>query len=157
MTLISFDGFIRDIIYTPYLMSKLETYDINNFNINSAKTFGKISLDSAENYIAFSKWVSPKRTRSYSFARIYNTYHLNSKIVTVIPIIKDEGIDGDNDRINFITLSWMNLLNVYIILAWYEQADVVPNKNKITKQKMNADYVKQKILEISNYHSTALH
>ncbi|MDJ0737165.1 MAG: hypothetical protein QNJ47_24375 [Nostocaceae cyanobacterium] len=157
MTLISFNGFIRDIIYTPYLTPKLKTYDINNFNINSANTFGKISLDSADNYIAFSKWVSPKRTRSYPFARIYNTYHLNSKSVTVIPIMKDEGMDGDNDRINFITLSWMNLLNVYIVLAWYEQAEVVPNKNKITTQKFNSDHVKQKILEISNYHSTALH
>ncbi|MBD2571379.1 hypothetical protein [Anabaena lutea] len=73
--------------------------------------------------------------------------------------IKDEGAGTtNNDRINFITLSWMNLLNVYIILAWYEQADIVINsQDKITKQKFNDNYVKEKILEISQYQMTALH
>ena len=159
MEILSFTGFIRDIVYTPVLIPKIEIYDIINFNINHVKPFGIITLDSLQNNIAFSKWTSPKRTRTYPFAKIYNTYHLNSKKVTVIPVIKDEGAGTDNnDRINFITLSWMNLLNVYIILAWYETAGVVPNStNKITNQKLNADYSKQKILEISSYHLTALH
>lgn len=159
MEILSFTGFIRDIVYTPVLIPKIEIYDIISFNINHVKPFGIITLDSLQNNIAFSKWTSPKRSRTYPFAKIYNTYHLNSKKVTVIPVIKDEGAGTDNnDRINFITLSWMNLLNVYIILAWYETASVVPNSiNKITKQKLNADYVKQKILEISSYQLTALH
>ncbi|MGI8500235.1 MAG: hypothetical protein ACR2LR_03735 [Hassallia sp.] len=159
MEILSFTGFIRDIVYTPVLIPKIEIYNIINFNINHVKPFGIITLDSLQNNIAFSKWTSPKRSRTYPFAKIYNTYHLNSKKVTVIPVIKDEGAGTDNnDRINFITLSWMNLLNVYIILAWYETANVVPNyKNKITNQKLNADYIKQKILEISSYQLTALH
>ncbi|MBW4476426.1 MAG: hypothetical protein KME54_06015 [Tolypothrix brevis GSE-NOS-MK-07-07A] len=159
MEILSFTGFIRDIVYTPVLIPKIEIYEIINFNINHVKPFGIITLDSLQNNIAFSKWTSPKRTRTYPFAKVYNTYHLNSKKVTVIPVIKDEGAGTDNnDRINFITLSWMNLLNVYIILAWYETASVVPNStNKITNQKLNADYVKQKILEISSYQLTALH
>ena len=159
MEILSFTGFIRDIVYTPVLIPKIEIYNIINFNINHAKPFGIITLDSLQNNIAFSKWTSPKRSRTYPFAKIYNTYHLNSKKVTVIPVIKDEGAATDNnDRINFITLSWMNLLNVYIILAWYETASVVPNyTNKITNQKLNADYIKQKILEISFYQLTALH
>lgn len=159
MDILNFTGFIRDIVYTPVLIPKIVTYDINNFDINQTKPFGIITLNSLQNNIAFSKWKSPKRTRTYPFARIYNTYHLNSKKVTVIPVIKDEGAgSGNNDRINFITVSWMNLLNVYIVLAWYEQADVVVNStNKITNQKLNTDYVKQKILEISHYQLTALH
>lgn len=158
MVLLSFQGFIRDIRYIPILPSKIQTYDLGNFDINSANTFGIINLDSTANNLAFSKWVSPKRTRSYPFARIYNTYHLNTKRITVIPIIKDEGLAGDNDRINFITFSWMNLLNVYIVLAWYEDADPVQKVlNKITKQRFNADYVRDKISEIASYQLTALH
>jgi hypothetical protein len=158
MVLLSFKGFIRDIRYLPVLTSYIQTYDISNFDINSANTFGVINLGSTANNLAFSKWVSPKRTRSYPFARIYNTYHLNTKRITVIPIIKDEGLAGDNDRINFITFSWMNLLNVYIILAWYEDAEPVKRvENKITKQRFNKDYVSNKISEIASYQLTALH
>lgn len=158
MVLLSFKGFIRDIKYLPVLTPKIQTYDFVNFDINLANSYGVINLGSIANNLAFSKWVSPKRTRSYPFARIYNTYHLNSKRITVIPIIKDEGLAGDNDRINFITFSWMNLLNVYIVLAWYEEATPVPGVlNKITKQRFNSDYVKNKISEIASYQLTALH
>lgn len=134
-------------------------YSIDKFDINSSGTFGLITLESLQNNIAFSKWVSPKRTRSYPFARIYNTYHLNTKKITVIPIIKDEGNGtGNNDRINSITFYWMNLLNVYIILGWYEDADVVSGTvDRITSQKLNAEYIRNKILEISSYEMTALH
>jgi hypothetical protein len=159
MTILSFNGFIRDIVYTPYLNPKTEIYNIQDFNINNSKPFGIINFDSLQNNIAYSRWTSPKRTRTYPFAKIYNTFHLNSKKITIIPIIKDEGAGtGNNDRINFITLSWMNLLNIYIILAWYEDADVVSgSNNKITRQKLNHEYINQKILEISHYQSTALH
>jgi hypothetical protein len=110
-----------------------------------------------KNSLGFSKWVSAKRTRSYPFDRIYNTYHLPKK-VTIIPVIKDEGIGGACDRINFITLSWMNLLNVYIILAWYDQAQVHrTNAAKITTQRFDTDYVRGKLDEIGHYHQTALH
>lgn len=159
MNVLNFRGFIRDVVYAPVLIPNLKTYDFNNFNINQSKPFGIISLDSLQNNLAFSQWKSPKRTRTYPFARIYNTYHLNSKKITIIPIIKDEGADGDNDRINFITMSWMNLLNVYIILAWYERADRVTdtNINKIKNQKFSNEYINQKLLEISHYQLTALH
>jgi hypothetical protein len=159
MTILSFNGFIRDIVYTPYLNPKTEIYNIQNFNINNSKPFGIINFDSLQNNIAYSRWTSPKRTRTYPFAKIYNTFHFNSKKITIIPIIKDEGAGtGNNDRINFITLSWMNLLNIYIILAWYEDADAVAgSNNKITRQKLDHEYINQKILEISHYQSTALH
>ena len=125
MTNFSLEGFVRDVRYTPCLSpDALNVYDITQFDVNKAQAYGLINLGAPENNLAFSKWVSPKRTRSYPFARIYNTYHLNTKKVTVIPIIKDEGAGTqNNDRINFITFSWMNLLNIYIILAWYEDAE----------------------------------
>ena len=153
-------GFIRDAKYTPYLNpEKFAEYNIAQFDVNQVQAFGLINLGTPGNNLAFSKWISPKRTRSYPFSRIYNTYHLNTKKVTIIPIIKDEGAGTqNNDRINFITLSWMNLLNIYIILAWYEDAEIKPGTtNRITDQILNAEGVREKLLEVSQYQMTALH
>ena len=153
-------GFIRDATYTPYLNpSKFSEYNISQFDVNQAQAYGLINLGVHGNSLAFSKWVSPKRTRSYPFARIYNTFHLNTKKITIIPIIKDEGAGTqNNDRINFITFSWMNLLNIYIILAWYEDAERKPNTtDRITNQVLNAESVREKLLEVSQYQMTALH
>jgi hypothetical protein len=55
MEILSFTGFIRDIVYTPVLIPRIEIYDIISFNINHAKPFGIITLDSLQNNIAFSK------------------------------------------------------------------------------------------------------
>ena len=153
-------GFIRDATYTPYLNpERFEAYDIKQFDVNQAQAYGLIDLGTSGNNLAFSKWVSPKRTRSYPFARIYNTFHFNTKKVTIIPIIKDEGAGTqNNDRINFITFSWMNLLNIYIILAWYEDAERKPETtNRITNQIMNVGSVREKLLDVSRYQMTALH
>jgi hypothetical protein len=160
MTTLSLKGFVRDVRYTPCLgPDALNVYDITQFDVNEAQAYGLINLGVPENNIAFSKWVSPKRTRSYPFARIYNTYHLNTKKVTIIPIIKDEGAGTqNNDRINFITFSWMNLLNIYIILAWYEDAERKPGTtDRITDQILNAEGVQEKLREVSQYQMTALH
>ena len=160
MTTLSLKGFIRDVRYMPCLHpEKLEKYDIARFDVNQAQAYGLIDLGTSGNNLAFSKWVSPKRTRSYPFARIYNTYHLNTKRVTIIPIIKDEGAGTqNNDRINFITFSWMNLLNIYIILVWYEDAKRKPGTtDRITDQILNVESVREKLLAISRYQMTALH
>ena len=160
MTTLSLKGFVRDVRYTPYLSpDALNVYDIAQFDVNQAQAYGLINLGVPGNNLAFSKWVSPKRTRSYPFARIYNTYHLNTKKVTIIPIIKDEGAGTqNNDRINFITFSWMNLLNIYIILAWYEDAERKPGTtDRITDQILNAEGVREKLREVSQYQMTALH
>lgn len=152
-----FRGVIKNLSYRPTIRKALKHYDLANFNINTAATSGILKVDSEENILGYSKWVSPKRTRSYPFERIYNTYYLPKK-VTIIPVIKDEGLKGDCDRINFITLSWMNLLNVYIILAWYDGAQAHPNRTgKITAQKLNTAYIQDQLSGISNYHQSALH
>ena len=160
MTTLFLKGFIRDATYTSYLNpEKFEAYDITRFDVNQAQAYGLIDLGTLGNNLAFSKWVSPKRTRSYPFARIYNTFHFNTKKVTIIPIIKDEGAGTqNNDRINFITFSWMNLLNIYIILAWYEDAERKPGTtDRITDQTLNAESVREKLFEVSQYRMTALH
>jgi hypothetical protein len=158
MTL-SFEGFIKDVQYKAYLTEDLPEYPFRGFNINTAETSGKINLPNGG--FAYSKWVSPKRTRSYPFERLYNTFNSPTRL-TVIPIIKDEGLDGDLDRIQYSTVSWMNLLNVYIVLAYYERA--VKNnrplqvyKNKITDQEFNTQNVNEQIARISQYKQSALH
>jgi hypothetical protein len=152
-------GFIKGVTYKPYLGEKLQEMNIDSFDVNKASAYGLIKSPITE--IAYSKWVSPKRTRSYPFARMYNTYN-SSKIITIIPVIKDEGKDGDRDLIQYSTISWMNLLNIYIVLAYYEKAEKSnkkgqDTKNKLTNQKFNNEFVKSQIEEILAYRQSALH
>lgn len=156
---LNFQGFIKNVTYEAFLTENLTQYNLEYFDINKAKSYGLIKTQNTE--IAYSKWVSPKRTRSYPFARIYNTYN-SAKILTVIPVIKDEGADGDRDKIQYSTVDWMNLLNIYIVLAYYETADKnrrkgQENKNKLTNHKFNNDFVKEQIREIIAYRQSALH
>ncbi|MGB5596193.1 MAG: hypothetical protein WBM62_19465 [Crocosphaera sp.] len=55
----------------------------------------------------------------------------------------------------------MNLLNIYIVLAYYEEAEKSEkkgqsSKQKITNQKFNNSFVKSQIQEILNYRQSAL-
>lgn len=155
-----FRGEIRNIQYKAFLTEELPEYDIDGFDINQAGTYGKILYTDGE--IAFSKWVSPKRTRSYPFERIYNTLNSRTRL-TVIPVLKDEGLDGDLDRVQYSTISWMNLMNVHIVLAYYDNAakNIRPlqrSKNKITSQEFNGDIVNQQIQQIiEGQQQSALH
>lgn len=140
--------------------TKLKEYKLENFDINEASASGIVEIDK-KNKIAYSKWVTPKRTRSYPFARIYDTYSFGGKRITIIPVIKDEGIGAaknksNNDRVNFITLSWMNLTNVFVILAWYSNAEK-KDQYRITNQKFDIAYINKKIKEISEYQFDAHH
>ncbi|MCW3136085.1 MAG: hypothetical protein N2V77_03985 [Canidatus Methanoxibalbensis ujae] len=102
--------------------------------------------------------VSPKRTRSYPYARVYDTLGFSGKKVTIIPIIKDEGKDGDRDFLQWDTISLMSLLGVYVIVGYYIQADRNPGyKNKITNQRFDTEYIKEEIQRLLSYQSDALH
>jgi len=152
-------GFIKGITYQTFLEDELDIIPLCSFDINEADPSGLIQAGRLQ--VAYSKWVSPKRTRSYPFARIYNTYN-SCKAITVIPVIKDEGKDGDRDRIQYSTVSWMNLLNVYIVLAYYETAEKSnkprqKNKQKLSQQKFDNEFVTAQIQEILKYRQSALH
>jgi hypothetical protein len=154
-----FQGFIKDVSYQAHLASNLTTYEFNEFDVNKAKSFGVINHPNGQ--VAYSKWTSPKRTRTYPFARLYNTYNAQ-KILTIIPVMKDEGLDGDFDKIQYSTISWMNLLNVYIVLAYYERAEKnrsskQKSRNKLTSQKLNIKSVQDQIKKIISYKQSALH
>ncbi len=130
---------------------------MESFDINAAPSNFLLKFD--KNKLAVSKWVSPKRTRSYPYERVYNTLSATKKI-TIIPVVKDEGKTGDRDFIQWDTIALMSLLDVYVILAYYSDADkriTTKGKAKITNQKFDNQYIIQKIKEIPNYHSSALH
>ncbi|EOG9652021.1 hypothetical protein ACLMNI_001765 [Campylobacter upsaliensis] len=52
----------------------------------------------------------------------------------------------------------MSLLNVYVIIAFYDKADLRPTKQgKITNQQFNNEYICKQLSELVNYHQSALH
>jgi hypothetical protein len=148
-------GKITGLKYKILLVEELQCFDMSQFNINNVPP-SCIVADNKQS-LAVSKWVSPKRTRSYPYERVHNTLTISKKI-TVIPIIKDEGADGDRDFLQWDTVSLMSLLDVFVIFAYYDKA--VKNSkydNKITDFHFDNKYVISKIKEIEQYHSSALH
>ena len=146
---------VEGIKYKPYLLPRLSEFAIAEFDINTSSSANIIILD--QNRFAISKWVSPKRTRSYPYERVYNTLSF-SKRITIIPIVKDEGLKGDRDFLQWDTVSLMSLLDIYVILAYYNKAEKHPTRvDKITKQLFDNDYILGKIREIDEYYSSALH
>lgn len=153
-----FTGTVKRIDYDPQLRTGLlPKLDFDTMDINDASPCGMLVFDE-ESMFPFCKWLSPKPSRSYGPARTYRTYHL-SKMVTVIPVLKDEGGGSqNNDRMTFTTLSRMNLMNVHIALAWYESAQPHASRaNCITDQRLNQPFVVGLLQEIKRYKLSAHH
>jgi len=149
---------ITGIKYTPFLCRELKVYDISNLEDALSKDSSFLIAISNREQIALSWWVSPKRTRSYPYARVYDTLGYQTKRVTIIPILKDEGKEGDRDFLQWDTISLMSLLGVYTIIAYYNDAEKsFKYKHKITNQKFDISYLKEMINKLLIYHSDALH
>ena len=145
-------GKITGIKYKVHLAEDLCKIEAASFDINQVPT--ACVINDGKHSFAISRWVSPKRTRSYPYERVYNTLNISKKI-TVIPIVKDEGAAGDRDFIQWDTVSLMSLLDVFVIFAYYNKADKA--EKKITNQQFDNKFVSAKIKEIEQYHSSALH
>jgi len=146
---------ITGVKYDSKLLRDLEEFELENLDVNALPSCCLVK----DNHSSFglSKWVSPKRTRSYPYERVYNTLGIAKKI-TIIPIIKDEGKRGDRDFIQWDTISLMSLLDVFVIFAYYNDAEKHPSRaNKITKQLFDNELIVKKIDEIKSYYSSALH
>ena len=149
---------ITGITYTPYLCKNLKTFNIKDLEValSSESTF--ILKITEQTKISVSWWVSAKRTRSYPYARVYDSLSFQGKRITIIPIIKDEGKDGDRDFLQWDTISLMSLLGIYTIISYYDTADKsLRYKNKITNQKFNILNIKKEIKNLLSYQSDALH
>ncbi len=146
---------IEGIKYNVNLKKELKKIDFIKFDINKCPS--SFILNIGDNSFGVSKWLSPKRTRSYPYSRIYDTLY-TTKRIAIIPLVKDEGIDGDRDFLQWDTISLMSLLDIYVILCYYDHAVKHPkNKNKIKVKRLNNELIIKKIKEINNYKSSALH
>lgn len=149
---------IKGIKYTPFLQRSLNRYDISDIDQALERDTAFILEIPSNNQIALSWWVSPKRTRSYPYARVYDTLSFNGKRVTIIPVLKDEGKDGDRDFLQWDTISLMSLLGIYVIIGYYEDAKKSQRfKNKITKQVFSIQYIKEEMIRLLSYQSDPLH
>ena len=149
---------ITGVSYTPYLCSSLNSFDFVDLEQAFSSAAFILNIDDT-NRVAVSWWVSAKRTRSYPYARVYDTLGFSGKKITVIPVFKDEGKRGDRDFLQWDTISMMSLLGVHAIIGYYvdaEESTTYPSE-KITNQRFDVPCVKNKIEEILSYQSDALH
>ncbi len=149
---------ITGIKYTPFLCRELHTFTLRNFEEALSKEATFILDVNEKNKIAVSWWVSAKRTRSYPYARVYDSLKFAGKKVTIIPIFKDEGKEGDRDFLQWDTISLMSLLGIYVIISYYNDATVSSRyKNKITNQRFDIAHLKDNISALLSYQSDPLH
>ena len=151
-------GVIRDLKYEPQLKSPdLPRFRLESFDVNAAAAAGFIEFEDGSS-LPYSKWKSPKPSRTYPSASMYKVYHC-PKPLAVIPILKDEGAGSqNNDRLTYTTYSRMNLLNIHVILAWYESGEPHHARpNRIQNQLLNSSHVRELILEAKKYKQSAMH
>jgi hypothetical protein len=149
---------ISSITYKPYLCKLLCEVDRSELEIALSQNASFILKIDLINKIALSWWVSAKRTRSYPYARVYDTLGFIGKKITIIPVYKDEGKDGDRDFLQWDTISLMSLLGVYVIISYYSKAEKnIDYENKITNQRFDISHIQNEIERLSFYKSDSLH
>jgi len=149
---------IKGLRYTPFSCKNLTIFRFNDID-KALSTDATFVLDvGSGNQIGVSWWVSPKRTRSYPYTRVYDSLGFSGKKVTIIPVMKDEGKEGDRDFLQWDTVSLMSLLGVYVMISYYSDAERSSRyEHKITEQRFNLDHVKSQIEKLLYYQSDALH
>jgi len=145
---------VENINYKQFLSDKLPAHNLENFDIN--KTTGAFLLNNEKETIAVSRWISPKRTRSYPYERVYDTLAYSGKKVTIIPVVKDEGLGGERDFLQWDTVSLLSLLDVHVVLAYYSEATKNTKRaDQITAQKFDNNYIRARLDEVFNFKGTA--
>lgn len=149
---------IKGIKYNPFLCRDLVIFGYKDLERALASCASFILNINKENKVAISWWVSAKRTRSYPYTRVYDTLGFSGKKITIIPVVKDEGSEGDRDFLQWDTISLMSLLGIYVIIAYYSDAKRSTRyRHKITNQRFDIDYIREQIKNILSYQSDALH
>jgi hypothetical protein len=147
-------GEVEKINYKQFVNDPLRELKLENFDINQSA--GAFVLSNGVEKIAVSRWISPKRTRSYPYERVYDTLAFSGKKATVIPVVKDEGLGGERDFLQWDTISLLSLLDVHLVLAYYDAAEENPRRHdQITAQKFDNLYVAARLKEIFSFHGTA--
>ena len=147
-------GEVENVKYKQFVNDNLRETKFENFYINRSN--GAFVLDNGKEKIAVSRWISPKRTRSYPYERVYDTLAFAGKKAAIIPVVKDEGLGGERDFLQWDTISLLSLLDVYFVPAFYSEA--VKNEKRadqITNQKFDSNYINARLAEIFNFKGTA--
>jgi VWFA-related protein len=146
-------GEIEKVNYRQFVNDDLREYKLDNFEIN--KSTGAFLLSNEKEKIAVSRWISPKRTRSYPYERVYDTLAFNGKKATIIPVVKDEGLGGERDFLQWDTVSLLSLLDVHVILAYYSEAEKNTKRaDQITAQKFDNNYIQARLREVFAFQGT---
>jgi VWFA-related protein len=147
-------GDVSKVNYKQVVNDALREFKLENFDVNRAP--GAFFLSSGAEKIAVSRWISPKRTRSYPYERVYDTLAFSGKKATIIPVVKDEGLGGDRDFLQWDTVSLLSLLDVHVILAYYDSAEKNARRNdQITAQKFDNNYILSRLNEVFNFKRTS--
>jgi hypothetical protein len=148
---------ITGIKYTPLMCRELESFEIDTLQ-KSFPRLGTFLLRIGGKELAISWWTSAKRTRTYPYARVYDSLSFHGKKVTIIPIYKDEGLDGDRDYLQWDTVSLMSLLGICTIISYYSEATKSKRyENKITSQRFDLNHVRGELHRLLSYQSDPLH
>ncbi len=147
-------GDVTKIVYKQFVHDNLRESKLENLDINKAA--GAFLLTNGKDQIAVSRWISPKRTRSYPYERVYDTLAHHGRKAAIIPVVKDEGLGGDRDFLQWDTISLLSLLDVQVILAYYSEAEKnVKRADQITAQKFDNNYIKSRLTEVFDFKGTA--
>ncbi|MBA2735894.1 MAG: hypothetical protein H0U50_03795 [Pyrinomonadaceae bacterium] len=147
-------GEVEKINYKQFANDNLRESKLENFDINKAT--GAFLLTNGREQIAVSRWISPKRTRSYPYERVYDTLVHKGKKVAIIPVVKDEGLGGDRDFLQWDTVSLLSLLDVQVITAYYSEAEKNAKRaDQITAQKLDNNYITARLNEVFNFKGSA--
>jgi VWFA-related protein len=147
-------GDVEAIKYKQFVNDKLRESKFENFDINKAQ--GAFLLNNNKETIAVSRWITPKRTRSYPYERVYDTLAASGKKVTIIPVVKDEGLGGARDFLQWDTISLLSLLDVRVILAYYDFAEKNTKRgDQITNQKLDNSYISARLNEAFEFKGTS--
>jgi len=149
---------VAGIEYAPVLCRELPLYPMDQLEEAFSQESAFLLKTNSKRQLAISHWVSPKRTRSYPYARVYDTLNYDGKRVAIIPVMKDEGLGGDRDYIQYDTLTLMGLLGVYVIISYYKDAERSQRyPSKITAQRFDFVHIQRELERLENYQSDALH
>ena len=147
-------GDVARVNYKQFVNDNLRESPLENFDVNKAS--GAFLLSNGTEKIAVSRWISPKRTRSYPYERVYDTLAHSGRKVAIIPVVKDEGLGGDRDFLQWDTISLLSLLDVQIVLAYYSEAEKNTKRaDQITAQKLDNNYISSRLAEVFNFEGTA--
>lgn len=146
-------GDVSEIKYKQYINDTLREYKLENFDVNRVP--GAFFLSRGTEKIAVSRWISPKRTRSYPYERVYDTLAFDGKKAVIIPVVKDEGLGGERDFLQWDTISLLSLLDVHVVLAYYDSAEKNARRNdQITSQKFDNNYISARLTGVFDFKGT---